>query len=248
MVFVDSIRELWKGSGNVVRRAVRTLQGKPVPDIVRAVRQKRLTYLEENALFDLYDEVRRSRREGVEGVLIEAGCALGGSAIVIASAKEETRPLYVYDVFDMIPVPSEHDDADVHERYREIESGTARGIGGDTYYGYMHDLYDRVRSNFTQLGFPPSEHDIQFIKGLFQDTLHVDEPVALAHIDGDWYESVKICLKRIEPHLSPGGVLVVDDYYCWSGCRKAVDDYFADRHEGYTFVRKSRLQIHRASG
>ena len=45
------------------------------------------------------------------GIFVEAGCALGGSTIVIAHAKEQERPLRVYDVFDMIPPPTAEDPA-----------------------------------------------------------------------------------------------------------------------------------------
>jgi asparagine synthase (glutamine-hydrolysing) len=38
-------------------------------------------------------------------------------------------------------------------------------------------------------------------------------------------------------------VLIIDDYYTWSGCRKAVDDYFADKKDGFGFCNKSRLHI-----
>jgi asparagine synthase (glutamine-hydrolysing) len=51
------------------------------------------------------------------------------------------------------------------------------------------------------------------------------------------------CLRRIEPHLVSGGVLVIDDYEDWSGCRKAIDDYFASRHGEFLFEMKSRLHI-----
>lgn len=51
------------------------------------------------------------------------------------------------------------------------------------------------------------------------------------------------CLQRIVPHLVQGGMLVVDDYDTWSGCRKAVDEYFADKRDRYDFVRRARLHI-----
>jgi len=28
--------------------------------------------------------------------------------------------------------------------------------------------------------------------------------------------------------LVPGGICIIDDYGHWAGCRKAVDEYFAD--------------------
>ena len=37
----------------------------------------------------------------------------------------------VYDVFGMIPPPSEHDGADIHRRYETIAAGGARPRRGD---------------------------------------------------------------------------------------------------------------------
>jgi asparagine synthase (glutamine-hydrolysing) len=218
----------------------------PVPAIIQRVRADGLTYLDESALHDLHDCVTTLERERRQGALIEAGCALGGSAIVLAAAKAKERPLFVYDVFGMIPPPSEHDGPDVHARYQTIRSGASEGIGGNKYYGYEEDLLGKVKENVRRHGIDLNAHHVQLVQGLFEDTLHVRGPVALAHIDGDWYHSVMTCLRRIEPHLVPGGALVIDDYDDWSGCRKAVDEYFADNKDRYQFVWKSRLHVVRA--
>ncbi len=165
----------------------------------------------------------------------------------MTAAKARSRPLFVYDVFGMIPAPSLRDGEDVHARYEVIRAGESPGIGGGTYYGYEDDLKGKVADNFYKYGFPPGEHNVRLVKGLFQDTLDVDDQVALAHIDADWYESVSTCLARIAPQLIPGGVLVIDDYDDWSGCRTAVDEYFSDKHDEYEFVRRSRLHVVRTS-
>ena len=225
------------------KRAARTFSRLTAPPIVRAVRADCLSYLEHSALKDLFDRVRTIEKNRGSGILIEAGCALGGSAIVMASAKSTSRPFYVYDVFGMIPPPSDHDDADVKNRYQVIKSGQSEGIQGNTYYGYVPDLLTKVTENFRRHGLPVQSNNIHLVQGLFQDTLRVNEPVALAHVDGDWYESVQTCLQRIEPRLTSGGVLVIDDYDAWSGCRKAVDEYFSDKMDRYEFIRKSRLHI-----
>lgn len=161
---------------------------------------------------------------------------------MLAAAKSPTRPMKVYDVFGMIPEPSEEDGQDVHERYETIVNGGATGIAGDVYYGYRDDLYREVTESFARLGYPVADNHVELIKGLFQDTIRLDEPVAFAHLDGDWYESTMTCLQRIAPRLAPGGRLVMDDYHSWSGCRRAVDEYFAERSE-YTFERHVKLHI-----
>jgi O-methyltransferase len=158
------------------------------------VRRERLIYLELAALLDLAHRVQELERRRLPGGVIETGCALGGSAIVLAAGKKRTRPLYVYDVFGMIPPPSEVDGEDIVNRYSEIESGRAKGLGGDDYYGYQENLLDRVKQTFERLHVPPTENSVHFIRGEFTETLDLDEPIALAHIDCDWYESVKTCL------------------------------------------------------
>ena len=211
---------------------------------IQLVIDANLTYLEESALQDIAKACVDIERNRLEGIIIEAGCALGGSAITMACAKSKKRPLFVYDVFGMIPPPSERDGPDVHDRYDVIRSGKSEGLGGRLYYGYENDLYQRVLENFKTYGFDPIKHNISFVKGLFQHTLCINTPVALAHIDCDWYDSVFTCLSQIEPNLVPGGTLIIDDYSAWSGCRSAVDNYFAEiKPNKYIFVKNARLHI-----
>jgi Macrocin-O-methyltransferase (TylF) len=179
--------------------------------------------------------------------MIEAGCALGGSALVMARAKSRARPLYLHDVFGMIPPPTEEDGERVAARYREIVEGVSEGIGDDVYYGYQPDLERSIRRSFQRHGMPVERSRVTLVKGLFEDTLRPTEPVALAHLDCDWYESVTTCLERIVPLLVPGGVLVVDDYWTWDGARRAVDEFFAGRDRDFEFVEASRLHIVRST-
>jgi hypothetical protein len=215
----------------------------PVHPVIRKVRRQKLTYLPVGALNDLFEAARTVEREQRPGVLIEAGCALGGSAIVLARAKAKDRVFDVHDVFGMIPPPTEADGPDVHERYATIQAGEAKGLSGEAYYGYEADLLTRVSKTFDAFGMPPAEHHVRLVQGLFQDTITGDEPVALAHIDGDWHDSVMTCLERIGPRLSPGGVMVIDDYFKWSGCRTAVDAFLAAHPDDYSTARRTRLHI-----
>ena len=210
--------------------------------LVKQVRERRITFLKPDALLGLHRRVRSLERSGVPGVIIEAGTALGGSAVVLAAAKAPTRPLHVYDVFDMIPPPGDRDGKDVWDRYEIITTGGAEGFAGDTYYGYQRDLRSKVAQAFVEFGFPLETNAVSLHEGLFEDTLHPDQPVALAHIDGDWYSSVRTCLDRIWPVLVPGGVLVIDDYGSWSGATDAVDDFLCTI-TGYHLEQWARLHI-----
>jgi predicted O-methyltransferase YrrM len=213
-----------------------------VEETIARVRAEHLTYLKPDGLRGLAAGVRDVEAARLPGLVIEAGTALGGSAIVMAAAKATERPMKVYDVFGMIPAPGDQDGEDVHARYEQIAGGQAKGVGGATYYGYRDDLYQAVTDSFARLGVPAVEHHVELIRGLFEDTIDLDEPVAFAHLDGDWYESTMTCLERIAPLLVPGGRIVLDDYYKWSGCRAAVDEYFADR-PGFRLEHGRKLHV-----
>ena len=212
-----------------------------VEEVVARVRAENLTFLRKPNLRDLAAVMLDVERDAVPGMVIEAGTARGGSAIVITAAKAPERMMKVYDVFDMIPPPTERDGPDVHRRFDRIRSGQAGGIGGDQYYGYRQDLLGEVDASFARLGVPTTENNVELVQGLFQDTVKVDGQVAFAHLDGDWYESTLTCLQRIAPMVSPGGRIVLDDYYAWSGCRTAVDEYFSSRTD---FRLEFRAKVH----
>ena len=210
--------------------------------LITSVRKQHITFLSVASLRTLSAAMTEIEEQGIEGCVLEAGTARGGSAIVLAATKAIGRPMRVYDVFGTIPPPTERDGADVHERYATIKRGEAKGIGGDTYYGYRENLLDEVTQSFVDHGLDPSANSVELVPGLFEDTITVDGPVALAHLDGDWYESTMTCLTRIAPRLSRGGRLVIDDYDAWSGCRIAIDEYFAV-NKGYSFERRGKLHI-----
>lgn len=196
--------------------------------LVSRIRAGKLTYLSDRKLASLAATCSAIEDEALPGVFIEAGCALGGSAILIATLKSPERRFFVYDVFGMIPPPTEEDTQDVHDRYRTIVGGKSVGIDGDKYYGYQENLYDVVQGNLRRFGIDPEAQSVALVKGLVQDTMHIDQPVAFAHVDVDWYEPVSTCLRRIFPRLVQGGSIILDDYHDWGGCRKATDEYLRE--------------------
>ena len=240
---IDALKDELAQSRDSVRDVDPDLALPPhVRSVVEAVLDERLTYLAPANLAALARLVLLTERRGLEGLVVEAGTALGGSAIAMAAAKSPDRRMKVYDVFGMIPEPSDRDGADVQKRYEAIAAGRSRGLGGDVYYGYRPDLLSEVTAAFARHGLPVAETGVELVKGLFEDTIDLDEPVAFAHLDGDWYASTMVCLERIAPLLVPGGRIVLDDYYYWSGAREATNDYFADR-AGYRLEFRSKLHV-----
>ncbi len=204
-------------------------------ELIREIRSARLTYLSEEKLASIVTCAVRAQELGLDGRFIETGCALGGSAALIARVKDASRSLFVYDVFGQIPPPTQEDGEDVAARYETIVGGESVGIDGDKYYGYETDLFRKVQGNLRRLGVDEGRDNVRLVQGLVQDTLEVDGPVAFAHIDVDWYEPVWTSLERIAPKLVAGGSIILDDYNAWSGCRRATDEYFAGK--GHLFAR-----------
>lgn len=119
----------------------------------------------------------------------------------------------MFDTFEGIPAPT-NDDPDFE---------TAK-----LYTGSFRGSFDQVNKLFESHGI---SGQCKLIKGRFQDTLpECDvQKVALLHIDGDWYESVKTCLDHLYDRVSPGGIIQIDDYGHWEGARKAVDEFVNKR-------------------
>lgn len=221
-----------------MRAARRTRWRARLSPVSRRVSDERLTYLSYPSLKNIERCVEIVGADAIPGDLLEAGVALGGSAIAIATLMPHDRSFHGYDVFGMIPPPGEHDDEVSHRRFKEIAAGRSQGIHGDRYYGYETDLYSTVVDNFSAHGLRVDGRRIVLHKGLFQETMSFrpDQRIAFAHLDGDWYESVRVCLDRIYPHLSPCGFIVSDDYYAYGGCARAVDEFLVAHSDMRTVV------------
>jgi asparagine synthase (glutamine-hydrolysing) len=204
-----------------------------IPDIAKRVVAGKLTYLSQPKLRSLFAAIARVKSGNVPGDFVEFGVALGGSAICIASELDGARRFWGFDVFGTIPPPGEKDGAEPQKRYDLIASGRSKGIAGETYYGYIADLLDTVKANFAGFGITVDDSRVRLIQGRYEDSL-MDQapfPIAFAHIDCDWYESVRTCLAFLRANLSPGGIVVLDDYNDWKGCKVAVDEFCAQHND-----------------
>ena len=68
------------------------------------------------------------------------------------------------------------------------------------------------------------------IPGWFENTLPSFRPaerIALLRLDADWYSSTAECLNGLYAHVRPKGLIIIDDYYAWDGCARAVHDFLS---------------------
>lgn len=164
----------------------------------------------------LYRALRYVVRDKIAGDVVECGCARGGSAALMALTLRRLgsrRKLWLFDTFEGLPAPSSEDpDFEIADLFTGACVGTLHEVRG---------LFERL----------DVADGVTFVKGLFQETLPVTPigQIAVLHIDGDWYESVKVCLESLYDKVVAGGVIQLDDYGYWAGARKAVDEFMKRR-------------------
>lgn len=180
-------------------------------------------------MYAAYSAARYVALNGVPGDIVECGVWKGGSAMImamaLAAAGQTDRDLYLYDTFEGMVEPGEKDTSYLGESAREIWQQHRSGDSPVNMWCYSPR--EEVAQNLRATGYPESR--IRLVKGKVEDTIPTEAPVgiALLRLDTDWYESTRHELQHLYPRLSPGGVLIIDDYGHWQGSREATDEYFA---------------------
>jgi len=154
--------------------------------------------------------------EGIPGDFVETGVWRGGCCIlmrgVLAANAITNRKVYVVDSFAGLPPPKPN--AFPHDEGLNLHLFPQLAVS-----------LEQVQANFARYGL--LDHQVIFVKGLFQDTLPSLDAgsFALIRLDGDLYESTYVALDALYPKLSPGGFVVIDDYGAVQACQTAVADY-----------------------
>jgi hypothetical protein len=70
------------------------------------------------------------------------------------------------------------------------------------------------------------DRQVRFLEGWFKDTLPTAPigQIAVLRLDGDMYESTIQALEALYERVSPGGFVIIDDYFL-GPCRQAVTDF-----------------------
>lgn len=199
--------------------------------IAAAVRRHTMTGpLRIQALLDAVDYVVRS---GLPGAFVECGVWRGGSVLAMLLKLQELRvcdrDIYLYDTFEGMTAPTDADTS----AYEPSALSTWRAAAAEGRRAwdrlFSPGVFNEgdVRRLLLESGYPAER--LHFVKGPVEETLPATIPgdVALLRLDTDWYESTLHELTHLYPRLQKGGVLIIDDYGHWDGCRRAVDEYFS---------------------
>jgi len=206
LIYGDPAQDPWSGGGYDVNKR---LIGRDWPLLAH-------TMIGKARLDNLHAAVEHVLANKVPGDLIETGAWRGGACIlmraVLAAHDVADRIVYVADSFEGLPRPNEAkyaaDAGDKHHTFKQLAVSL-----------------EEVQANFNAYGL--LDDQVRFLKGWFKDTLPncAVERLAVLRLDGDMYESTMDALTALFHKVSPGGVVIIDDYGVIASCKAAVDEF-----------------------
>lgn len=202
-------------------------------DIAGIIKNK--TMVTAPALSNILEMTRYVVGNKIKGDFVECGVWKGGSVALMAYSLKQLnnlRKIHLFDVFDNICEPDSKVDGERAVREvggLEFAKGRLKPVDGlyesKGGAGNESEVYILLKDQVEY----PAEY-IYIHKGWFQETLpicHSDiEKIALLRLDGDWYASTKVCLEYLYGKVSIGGVIIIDDFYTYEGCRRAVEEFW----------------------
>lgn len=176
----------------------------------------KISYSYPETLFNTYQMAINASQ--LPGAFIECGVGAGaqiGAMCLALQDIEETKEVIGFDSFIGIPLAGPHDET-------QPGIGPHKNNGELISSGIASHSVSNVNENLYKCGI---YHPVKWIQGWFQDTVPTWKgDIALLRLDGDLYESTRVCLEYLLPQVVDGGIVIIDDY-ALAGCKKACDEY-----------------------
>lgn len=174
--------------------------------------------------------IKHVEDKGVDGDVVEIGVWKGGSILSMIMKYEtynkQNREFYLYDTFEGMTPPAGID--------KDLNNNSAEDLLKINNWFNCEAPYELVKHTITSSTSYPL---VKYIVGdICKNTTYPSNKIAVLRLDTDWYESTKAELDTFYPLVASGGVVIIDDYGHWQGCRKAVDEFLAVHPE---------IQVHR---
>lgn len=192
------------------------------------------TMLSEPALAFTIEQTVEAVRRHPESAIVECGVWRGGCSTAILLAQRAAfgrivSPVWMLDSFEGLPPARDRDGPLARSWQADLES--------PGYYDNCRASLADVQAGLDRFGFESDQAVL--VPGWFSETAAATAAqleargISLLRLDGDWYESTKTCLEHLEPEVRNEGVVVIDDYYAWDGCARAVHEHLATRDHAY---------------
>lgn len=164
--------------------------------------------------------------------LLEAGVYRGGSCMLMAYALNEfnkKNDIYMLDTFRGMTRP-EPIDTKAHKGNTYDKRWTdnqEKDSDNKPYTDWCYAPLKQVKDNMKTTNF---NNKVFYIEGDVVDTVpkgtdKIDK-ISILRLDTDFYKSTKHLMDNLFHKVVDGGYVIFDDYNCWKGSKKAVDEYF----------------------
>jgi len=153
----------------------------------------------------------------IPGTYIECGTWRGGMSAGIAEVLSPEKEIHLFDSFEGLP------------KAQEIDGDAALKWQSNTDDPLYYENCKAERKFAEEAMRLASRPNAQIHQGWFDQTLptFTKGPIAILRLDADWYDSTMLCLDQLFPYVVKGGIVIIDDYYTWDGCSRAVHNYLS---------------------
>ena len=151
----------------------------------------------------------------IEGDIVSCGACQGGTAALLAHTaltRGGHRHTWLFDSFENIPEPGENDTPEAW-----------------TLSGEQPASIDQCRKVMHKVGI--ADTDFTVTPGWFEQTYprHHVASIAILHIDVGQHDAELLSLQTFYDRVEPGGLILLDDYGQWPGCKQAIDQFLQER-------------------
>jgi hypothetical protein len=155
----------------------------------------------------------------IEGCVVECGVWRGGMIAAIADIYKDNKKYYLFDSFEGLPP------------VKEVDGESAKNWQSNKNSKWYFDNCKADVEDAKKAMDMSGVKNYKIFKGWFSDTLanfSLNEKISILRLDGDWYDSTMECLNYLYKHVAEGGLILIDDYYTWDGCAKAIHDFLSN--------------------
>jgi len=188
-------------------------------EIVQISKQYSMTNVKN--LLETVNVVNTLDKNLINGDIVECGVWKGGHIIAAMLAGAVPRKYWLFDTFDGM---GEFGPFDFRDGAHVSDQTRYKKIG---LKNWCRAAIDEVKQNINL--YKKEYQSVEYVIGPVEKTLKEDrlpEKISLLRLDTDFYSSTKIELEVLWERIVPSGILIIDDYNSWDGCKKACDEFF----------------------
>jgi O-methyltransferase len=192
--------------------------------MINTIINNRLTLVSKERLINLMNHCNTFKKTKYS--FVECGVAKGGCLALMKYLSGNYNKVFGFDSFEGMPNIT-NEDIDNYNKSCPLKDF---GKVGDNLSGGIENVLHTFKSLNINMD------NVNLVKGFFQDTLNIKEnidkigDIAILRLDGDWYESTKVCLEKLYDKVIIGGIIIIHDYGHYIGAKRAVDEFRNKNH------------------